>query len=215
MIKSGFDFIAPFYDTLTAIVFGKTLRQAQLTFLAQIPAGSNLLLIGGGTGWLLKEVCRQVPTSNIVYLEASAKMLQLSKKKMAGLPQTNIEFRLGTEKSLKPEEKFDFIISPFLLDLFPPAELRILCRNLNEALRVGGCWQVTDFVPPTGNGIWFLAQKELLKSMYVFFRLISKINASELPDWEKSMLEFSLDPQKTVYFYRGMIKSVLYQKVKL
>ena len=216
MIKPGFDAIAPIYDFLSALVFGPKLRQAQKIYLAQIPPTATILILGGGTGWLLKEICLKVPASRIVYVEASSKMLQLSKKRIAGLASAApVEFRLGTEKNIEPTEKFEVIITPFVLDLFPPAELNNMCRVLYNCLQPGGQWLITDFVKPASNGIWSPGQKILLKSMYTFFRLVSRIRAATLPDWEKSLLHFDLYPQKSTYFYRGMIKSVLYQKAKL
>jgi tRNA (cmo5U34)-methyltransferase len=213
MIKPGFDFIAPAYDALSFLFFGSTLRKAQLPFLAEIPAGAKILLIGGGTGWLLKEITRRVPVGDILYLEASGKMLQLSQHKLKNAsPSHRVEFRLGTEKNLEPREKFDFIISPFILDLYPPQELGKLCQTLYDHLNPTGKWQVTDFVIPNGRGFWPVTQKLFMEMMYIFFRVVSQVKAKKLPDWEKSITTNGLAPQKSVYFSRGMVKSVLYQQ---
>ncbi len=42
-----------FYDSLAGLVYGKALVKAQVYLLQYIPADSNILIVGGGTGWIL------------------------------------------------------------------------------------------------------------------------------------------------------------------
>ena len=121
MIKSGFDFVAPFYDSLAGLVFGRAIRDAQVIFLDMIPRQSQILIIGGGTGWILPEIFTRASPARIVYLEASPKMLNLARQQILNPAQEACtEFRLGTEKDIRSEEKFDVFISHFFLDLFLP-----------------------------------------------------------------------------------------------
>ena len=213
MIKSGFDLVAPYYDLLASLVFGRAIRQAQTAFLHKIPAQACILIIGGGTGWLLPEIFARTNPQKILYLEASGKMLNLARQKVEGAAQAAcLEFRLGTEKDIRPGEKFDVIISHFLLDLFLPTQLAHLTDILFQSIRPGGLWLVTDFVQTPGSGFRQLWRNILTKSMYLFFRLMSNISAASLPDWQNILTRYRLMPVKSAYFYHHMIKSVLYQK---
>ncbi|MGV3585843.1 MAG: class I SAM-dependent methyltransferase [Adhaeribacter sp.] len=213
MLKPGFDLIAPYYDFLAGLVFGRALKKAQLTFLDNIPDQARILIIGGGTGWLLPEIFSRTSACQVVYLEASANMLNQAKQKTKNPTQAaRVEFRFGTEKNIQPEEEFDVVISFFFLDLFLPAELENITRILSQHLRPGGLWLVTDFVQTHGAGFWQIWTKILTQSMYWFFRVISGISATTLPDWQNILGRYNLAPQKSTYFYHNLIKSVLYQK---
>ncbi|MDB5263527.1 MAG: methyltransferase type 12 [Adhaeribacter sp.] len=213
MFKPGFDRIAPLYDFLASLVFGKAIQRAQTKFLNFIPAQSNILVIGGGTGWILPAILNQTLPARIVYLEASAKMLQLARQKVKNLNHAaSIEFRLGTENDIELAEKFEVIISNFFLDLFLPAELENIITTLHRSLRAGGVWLVADFVYPPGAGLRPAGARLLLKSMYAFFRFTAGISAQSLPDWEDMLAQLPLIEQESAPFYGGLIKSKVYHK---
>ena len=56
MIIRSYDSIAGVYDKLAGIFIGKALREAQIYLLQFIPANARLLIVGGGTGWILEEI---------------------------------------------------------------------------------------------------------------------------------------------------------------
>ena len=120
-MQNDFNFVASFYDQLARVIFGKAIQESQTWLLPFIPERATVLIIGGGTGWLLTEMLQHAKPASIVYLEASGKMLERSQKRYASghkNPNTVVELRLGTEADLKPEETFNVIFTPFLLDLF-------------------------------------------------------------------------------------------------
>jgi hypothetical protein len=80
-------------------------------------------------------------------------------------------------------------------------------------LQPGGFWLAADFVQTPGTGIFQIRNRILLKTMYLFFRVVSRIQAVSLPDWQNILAAYSLVPQKTAYFYHDMIKSIIYQKM--
>ncbi|WP_151088926.1 class I SAM-dependent methyltransferase [Hymenobacter baengnokdamensis] len=70
--------VAGFYDWLAGLVFGGAQRRAQRAALvAGLPPGSapRLLVLGGGSGWVLGEIWRLRPQAQVLYLEVSAAML--------------------------------------------------------------------------------------------------------------------------------------------
>ncbi len=186
---SNFDWIEPAYDSLASIVFDRSLERAQTVFLDRIPAGASVLIVGGGTGRLLEPLLADRQLTRIVYLEASVRMLARASRRVLNrqLPGT-VEFRLGDETALTPGERFDVLITPFVLDLFTAQTLQLrLLPRLRMALKPGGQWLVTEFVPATGWG-----QKNLIQTMIWFFRLTSNIETRQLADWQSLMADIGL-----------------------
>ncbi|PVY43062.1 class I SAM-dependent methyltransferase [Pontibacter virosus] len=213
MNNTNFDSIAPIYASLSRLVFGNALRRAQTEHLALIPPNSNVLLIGGGSGWLLEQLLRLQPLAEVTYLEVSPRMLQLAQRRMSqqAAAYSKIKFRLGDESSLQPDETFDVILTPFLLDLFPDERLLYLMDRLFTALRQQGLWLFSDFWPThTPAPVW---QQLLLRSMYTFFGKVSRVSASRLPDFERHFARLPLQELQAAAFYSGLVQAKVYLKV--
>ncbi|MCB2377716.1 class I SAM-dependent methyltransferase [Hymenobacter sp. BT635] len=209
LADTGFDRVAAFYDPLARLVFGDALRQAQQAALAGLPTGrTQVLIIGGGTGWVLGEVLRRQPEAWVLYLEASAVMLAKSRETLLQLhPQraAQVEFRLGTEQALGPGESFDAIITFFFLDLFAPERLRAILRRLNEARRPAAPWLVADFRP--ARPLW---QRVLLSMMYSFFRLTTGISGRHMPDLALELGALGLQRRQQTLFFHGMAEGSVF-----
>ncbi|MBB6612231.1 class I SAM-dependent methyltransferase [Pontibacter sp. Tf4] len=205
---SGFDRVASFYDPLARLVYGSALQDAQQWLLPHIPAGASVLLIGGGSGWLLQQVLQKTSPKHILYLEASEKMLQKAKQLNPGTPV--VSFRHGTEADLLPHEQFDVIITPFLLDLFPDARLAELMQRLCYSLAPNGRWLFADFWPVQHNPPFW--QKLLAKSMYLFFGFLSNVRGRLLPDYSRHFTSLGLQEQHSAAFYKGFVQAKIFEK---
>ncbi|TGE08100.1 class I SAM-dependent methyltransferase [Hymenobacter fodinae] len=207
---SGFDYVAAFYDPLARLVYGRALQRAQQAALEALLTGTpRILIVGGGTGWVLGEVLRQRPEAQILYLEASPQMLRRSQEFMqqhwpSKLAQ--VEFRLGTEATLQPQEQFDAVVTFFLLDLFEPHRLRELVARLQAARRLGAPWLVADFAFPR---TWW--QRLLLATMYAFFGLTTGISARRRPPLEAELERLGLSARPVGAFYGGMVEATVWQ----
>ena len=205
---SVFDRVASFYDALARLVFGNALRQAQQAALVGLPTGApKVLIMGGGTGWILEEVLRRCPHAQILYVEASAAMLQKSRAALSATHAAQVEFRHGTERSLLASELFDVIITFFFLDLFEPERFAVLVRQLNAARRQGGLWLLADFCKPPR---WW--QRALLAVMYQFFRLTTGISAQQLPAIHAELTKLGLRVRSQQGFYGGMIEASVFEE---
>lgn len=205
MKANNFDRIAWIYDTLARLVLGNAIKKSQLHHLPQLKPNSYILILGGGTGWLLKEVIDLHPTSRICYIEASEKMLRLSKEKV--VQYHKIQFIHGTEENIPLDAKFDSIITNFYLDLFTHQSLDKVIPRIAMHTSPECKWIVTDFV---NRGIWW--QSLLLNAMYKFFRIVSNIQASTLPDWNAKLKLYDWHKKTGASFYRGFIESCVYAK---
>lgn len=208
-MKNNYDHTAGFYDTLSKVVFGDALMEAQRSGLQFIPQDAKILIAGGGTGAILEEITRLRPVSmNITYVEISQKMIEVARKRNAG--ENNVQFVNVAIETFQSDERFDVIITSFLFDNFKQEKAEVAFNVLDNLLVSDGMWLFTDFnVEKNQPEIW---QRWLLKSMYLFFKILSNVEASELPEVE---MLFSNAGYKTVFqksFYRNFIKSLAYQK---
>lgn len=208
---AGFDRVASFYDVLASLVFGRALRQAQQAALLGLPTGApRLLIIGGGTGWVLGEVLRHCPQAKILYVEASPAMLRKSRvtlQRVAPTQAEQVEFRLGTEASIATDGTFDAVITFFFLDLFEPSRFKAVVQQLNAARRPEGTWLVADFRKPPR---WW--QRALLAVMYQFFRLTTGISAQRLPTIHAELAELGLRVRTQQLFCAGMIEATVFEE---
>jgi ubiquinone/menaquinone biosynthesis C-methylase UbiE len=204
----GFDFIAPFYDPLSRLIFGNNLRKAQSFWLEQIPQGADILVFGGGSGWLLNRILAVCKPRHVIYIDASPVMISLARKEVKN--DNRVDFRIGSETALLSSDHFDVIVTPFILDLFTNEQLKaILLPRLFRGLRTNGFWLCCDFVEPT---TWW--QRVLLWSQYRFFRTFSHIMVDQLPDWMRLLNSIpDLNQPQTASFFGGMIVSGIWRKV--
>jgi ubiquinone/menaquinone biosynthesis C-methylase UbiE len=202
---NDFNRIASVYDALASLVFGKKLIKSQHHFLHVIPDDATVLIVGGGSGELLQTLLQQKPQCQIVYVDASERMVELARQRVRNAAR--VAFLCGTENVEMPVPAFTVVITNFYLDLFTQQSLAGIIRRLRSLLVPGGLWFVTDFVKPTK-----LYQKLLLKGMYLFFRMVSNIEASRISDWQEMLGTAGLSCQGEKTFYHGMIKSIVFRE---
>lgn len=196
---------AGFYDRLSRMVYGRALINAQVYLLQYVPADAVVLIAGGGTGWLLEELTKIHSSGlQITYVEVAADMMALSRKRNTG--GNKVTFINDVVENVNPDTKFDVIITPFLFDNFTEETTGMVFNHLDNILGPGGLWLNADFQL---TGKWW--QKFLLRSMFLFFRMLCNIEASELPDVDS---QFRLSGYKAVEeraFFGDFIISKVYK----
>lgn len=200
---SNFDRIAWFYDPLARFVFGRYMLESQTHFLGRISPGSSVLIVGGGTGWILDEVFARATNCEVCYVESSEEMLRKARRRGRS---GKVHFIHGSWKNL-PAQQFDVVVTNYFLDLFADQTLMEVIRVIGDALNERGMWLVTDF---TRSGKWHAA---MLAAMYLFFRLLCRIEASSLPAWEEAMAHAGFRPAGNKLTYGGFMKSVLFKRL--
>lgn len=205
MQSTGFDKIANVYDVLARLVFGEAIRDAQICFLNNITPQSKVLILGGGTGWLLVRLLELKPQCEVWYIEASEKMLEISKEKIKD--SNRVHLIQGTENSIPSGVQFDVVIANFYFDLFTDESLDSVMRKIQKEIKSDALWLVADFVD--GKKWW---QFVLLKMMYGFFRVLCNIEAVKLPDWNQSLVKRELFKKKSKFFCSTFIESTVYSR---
>ena len=193
------------YDRLAGLVYGKAIRNAQHVHLPALKSARKILIIGGGTGWILRDVLSLDPASTIVYVEASSKMLELSRSNVPKGDLHRVVFVEGTEQSLPDQPQFDAVMANFFLDLFSETELNAVVVKLKHTLMPDGKLLCTDFVD---DHAW---QRVLLFVMYGFFRLTAGLRNRKLPPWREVIGAHGFQRIQSRSFWNGFICSELYR----
>ncbi|MEO9483293.1 MAG: class I SAM-dependent methyltransferase [Ekhidna sp.] len=195
-----FDLIAPFYDTMARLIFGNQLLNAQIFFLEQVQAEDKVLIIGGGTGELLKHM----PGCDVIhFVEKSSRMMKAASKHPL---KTKVEFINEDFLILNNTMKYDLVICPFFLDCFDESTLEIVIEKIRSVLKTEGHLLVADFQRTDTNRL-------LLKSMHLFFRLLAKLQSKSLLDIHEKVSSSGFRLVKEKISHRNQLFSRLYRNL--
>jgi hypothetical protein len=216
----SYDRIAAVYDLLSYIAFFGRIQRAQRCFLTQIPRGSNILFLGGGTGWLLPDLFHSSRPRQITYIEASAHMLLRSQQTVVRFqqkyPNTQIPrttFICGTEQEIPSSATYDVVITNFLLDMYSGSELLTLVNHIAQHLTSEATWLFSDFnlSKQYRKRMW---QKPLLSLMYYFFHYTTGIATQPIPNFSALFERFGWRATHSSSFFGGFITSQVYRKTR-
>jgi len=195
-----------FYDRLARLVYGRALINTQLYLLHYIEPGSNVLIVGGGTGWILEELTKIHPSGlRITYVEVAEAMMALSQKRETGSNWVVYINNAVENVDLAPD--FDVVITPFLFDNFTELTFQTVFTHIHHLLKPDGLWLNADFQL---TGKWW--QQLLLKSMFIFFKAICGIEARKLPGIESYFAASSYQVISEKTFFGDFIMAKVYRK---
>lgn len=197
-----FNWIARSYDSLVRFAFGDQLYRAQLYFVNEINNNDRVLIIGGGSGKFLRDLLKMKPGIDVVYVEASSKMIGLAQK----VTQSKVTFIHGTEDDI-PAQLFDVVITNFFLDLFTEDEISPVVKKISSNLRVSGKWLITDFEKTEK-----FSHQLVLWLMYRFFRVTGSIDAKGLAQWRPVLAAANLTLQNAKSFSDGFVSTSVFVK---
>lgn len=197
----GFDFLAPVYDALARLVFGRAMVESQTCFLDRIPAGAEVLILGGGTGWLLERISEQNKSCKILYVDISGEMIARSRQRKT---KDEVYLIQGTDQDIPKEKKFDVIITNFYFDLFSTEKLIPIIERTQTHATPSSVWFVTEFDATT----WW--HRVMLSFMYLFFRVVCAIDASQLPDWRQALRAKGWKEGENQLRFKGFINSAIW-----
>jgi ubiquinone/menaquinone biosynthesis C-methylase UbiE len=204
-MSANYNNSAWFYDRLSRMVYGRALVNAQIFLLQYIPPNASILIVGGGTGWILDEITKLHPSGlKITYVEVAPNMMAQSKKRNIG--NNRVVFINDAIEKISLKSDFDIVITPFLFDNFTEQTLRQVFNHLHPKLTLGGLWLNCDFQL---TGRWW--QAVLLNSMFLFFKAVCNIEASKLADIEKQFEGHGYKVIAQQIFYGDFIVSKVYK----
>lgn len=196
-----FDFIAPYYDSLSRFIFGKTLEKAKTTLFDEIKDGSKVLVVGGGTGESIKGLVSSNYHLQIDFVEASEKMISKARNGLKNF--SNVNF-YHTQIEQFEGTSYDVIITEFFFDLFEEKKVKKLINILGCKLNKKGKWIDTDFRKPIN-----LRQVLVLKAMYIFFKITASISSNYLVDTNPIIKKAGYIIKREIKFSSNFISSRL------
>ncbi len=203
---NSYDAVAPFYDLLSRIVYGKKLLHAQRCFLSDIPNGSRVLFLGGGTGKVLPQLL-QLEGISVDYIEPSGAMMRRAMKRAAGEAKQSVQFIQGDHTQLPAHVQYDAVLTFFVLDMFTELKAIEFTDIVDASLKPGALWLLADFFPSRN-----IVHRALLKGMYLFFHLATGIQTRQLPDYDKALNRHDFHRRAEKKFMQGFIRSCVYRK---
>lgn len=206
-MANNFNLIAPVYDALAYAVFGRKQIDAKLAFLNLIPAGSHVLIVGGGTGNILNELLSTHETIHVDFLEPSRRMIAVAKKNLDRRFESRVAFVEGSHSDLATDARYDVVTSFFLLDMFRQHDALVVAQRLRAALKPDGLWLYADF-RNTDKAL----HRFLLWSMYRFFKVTVNISANRLPDADAIFRTLGLCLREEKLSMNGFIASRVYTR---
>lgn len=207
-MTSNYDNSAIFYDQLSRLIFGDALVKAQVYLLRFVRPNSSVLIVGGGTGWILEELSAiHYSGLQITYVEISSQMTALAQKRHTGI--NKVTFVNEAIENTTLSTLYDVVITPFLLDNFTEATLQKTFSHIHRQLKPKGLWLCSDF-QITGS-LW---QKLMLKTMYLLFKVVCRIETLKKPDIEAQFVKHGYRPLTSKTFYGDFIISKRWEKVR-
>lgn len=178
----SFDTLAPYYRGMEWVTAGEKLQRCRTAFLNGVREANNILILGEGNGRFLAECRKKFPDAKITSVDASARMLALSRRRLAGQGDSckSIDFVCADALAWTPPEKsFDLIVTHFFLDCFRPEQVEMLVAKLTQAALPRTHWLLADF-QSTGVGLGRYRSRLILWGLYRFFRVVTRLPAKEL-----------------------------------
>ena len=197
MAVNNFDFVAPYYDLLVKVVFGRSILNAQLVHLARIQKKDTVLVLGGGTGKLLHHIpsCKTID-----FVEKSRKMIAKARKR---LENRVINFIHEDFLEYESKHQYDVIICPFFLDCFEKQNLEIVIAKCKSLISTGGYLITTDFESETSG-------KFLLATMHIFFGFTSNLESRCLKHIHEFVVSNGFELVAEISLHRNQLFSRLY-----
>lgn len=203
--QPSYDKIARQYDFLSRLVFFKSQVKAQTEQLGYIGHCKNLLIVGGGTGWILKDLNAIAQPIAIVFVEMASEMIALAKKIDT---HHHVEFVHRDIEAYQTDQVFDAVLTPFLFDNFDRAKAERVFVHIDSLLAVEAIWLYADFYLNRQSALW---KRAVLKAMQLFFRLVNVVRVNDLVDVAPFFkANYIVIAEKS--YYGNFIKAVVYKK---
>jgi ubiquinone/menaquinone biosynthesis C-methylase UbiE len=210
----SFDAIAPWYRALETVAFGNALQQARVACLDEIGSPRRALIVGEGNGRFLAALLQRQPLIRIDCVDSSERMLDLARRHvLETVPDeiSRVEFLQQDVTAWTSQDRYDLIVTHFVLDSFRTAQVGRIIAKLAQAAAPNAIWLLADFRIPD-DGLVRGHARSWLAVMYWFFRCVAGIEARELVDPSPFLRVegFVLERQQLIRF--RMLKSERWRK---
>lgn len=207
----SFDILAPHYRWMEWLSAGEKLQRCRTAFLDAIEPPSKVLIFGEGNGRFLAALLQRFPQVQVTSVDASQAMIEKARQRL-GEKAAQVEFIHADALEWQPPVgAFDLIVTHFFLDCFREDQLRLLIPKIAGAARPKATWLLADFKEAEGGLLKWRSQL-ILRVMYVFFRLVTRLPARRLTSPNMILEAAGFQRQRHQEYDWGMLHSDLWTK---
>jgi ubiquinone/menaquinone biosynthesis C-methylase UbiE len=128
------DRIAPYYEFLEHLSFGKSLERRRCAFLRETQTSKRAIVCGGGDGRFLARLLRTNSRVLVDFVDLSPGMIELAERRVAAMGpayRARVRFYVGDVGEFQAQPKcYDLIVTNFFLDCFSETELSTIVARL-------------------------------------------------------------------------------------
>jgi ubiquinone/menaquinone biosynthesis C-methylase UbiE len=198
------DLIAPWYRWLEYGAFGKELERRRFAFLPNLRVPRRVLMAGEGDGRFLRAFLERYPAAEVDYLDASAKMLRLARRRT---PRWRVNYQCEDLRSVPlPRAAYDLIVTHFFLDCFSQTEADLVAARLAASATPDAQWLISEFRQPD---VW---GRPVLFGLYAFFRITTGLTTTRLPDHAPPLRKNGFRLQGEAVSKAGLLASELWRR---
>tara|TARA_B100000965_G_C19576040_1_gene751353 strand:- start:358 stop:990 length:633 start_codon:yes stop_codon:yes gene_type:complete len=207
-MTNNYNTLAPFYQLISRLVFGKSLLNAQYCFLSKLKDANSILILGGGSGEFLPRLLEINPLAKIDYIEPSEKMIKLCKKNLSDFQLDLLQFHQTTFQDFSHQSnKYDAVLCFFFLDLFPESKTATIIQELYDQLHDSGRFFVADFHEPKS-----IKEQIAAKLMFSFLKISTNIENKQLYNLHPILNHSKLKLIEEKQFSKGFVFSSVWKK---
>jgi hypothetical protein len=112
---------------------------------------------------------------------------------------------------LNDDARYDLVVANFFFDSFTEDSMEKIVRQIAVSTRPGAIWMVSDFGEP-GAGLSGWRAGLILKSLYLFFGLLAKIEARFLTSPDEALMRNGFVFRERKKSDWGLFQSTLWQR---
>lgn len=208
----SFERLAGIYRAFEAIVAGSVMQQARTAFLSHCARSRHAFLVGEGPGRFLVPLLQSFPNLHVTYIDQSPAMIAAARRFATGqgIDLARVDFRAMDVRNWRSHRlDADLVATHFFLDCFPPGELERCIGIIGDNLASTAQWLMSDFRVPE-RGWQRIRARLLLKMMYSFFQVVTRLEARCLTDPDDHLRKLGFRIRERRLFNFGFIHSDLW-----
>ncbi len=215
--RANFSLVAPFYRWMELVTFGTALQKRREFFLAEVLTAKNVLILGDGDGRFafrfLERLTQTGGSVSVDFIDNSPSMIRLARARLDPLtgPTCALRLQLSDVHSAQFRGPYDLVVTHFFLDCFTESELREWVPRVASHTREGARWLISEFAIPKHNP-WRFLGRVLVRSMYLFFKLFARLQATRLPEYGAILRQSGFVPVEHNSPLRGLLLSELWTR---
>ena len=184
------DRLAPYYESLEHLSFGRYLEQRRFAFLEEMKRSERTLECGGGDGRFLARLLSLNHVVQVDFVDSSPNMAELAERRVSSMGSAfreRVRFFIGDVREFEPQPVgYDLIVTHFFLDCFNDVELAEIVTRLASWRTVHCRWVVSEFCEGQGM-IHRLWTRAVIRSLYGAFLLTTGLRVTRLPDYKAAL----------------------------